>query len=100
MKDFYKTSDTAFAGYLMVEGFTVLGCVDDNTLDERGNTRLNFYFTHSDEDIRQKIDEYCNELRDKYQYETKSFREYFLYLKHLRKLTRNPIDPKKFEKGE
>lgn len=98
MKDFIKTSDTAFAAYLMLEGYTALGCVDDGTIDQRGNTRLNFYFTHADKDIRENIVDHSNELRDRYQYEPRSYREYFLHLRHLRKMTRSPLDLETFEK--
>lgn len=87
MKDFVKTSDFPYAAYLMLNGYTLLGCVDPGN----GDGRYDFYLTHADNDIRDKIIEHASELRDQYQYEPKGFREFYIHLRMLRRKTRSPI---------
>lgn len=93
MKDFTKTSDYPFAAYLMLQGYTLLGCVDPGKEDGR----YDFYLTHADPEIRVNIVDNANELRDKYQFEPKGFREYYIHLKTLRRGTRNPIKAAEFD---
>lgn len=94
-KDYTKTSDTPFAAYLMLQGYTVLGCVDPGNTDGR----YDFYFTHSSPEIRDNIDDKTTELRDRYQYESIGYREFYLNLKTLRRMTRNPIRKSDFDLG-
>lgn len=93
MRDYVKTSDYPYAAYLMLNGYTLLGCVDP----EDGEGRYDFYLTHADDDIRFNIIDHSNELRDKYQYEPKGFRDFYIHLRQLRRKTQNPI--KKAELG-
>lgn len=94
MKDYVKTSDFPYAAYLMTSaGYTLLGCIDP----ENGEGRFDFYLTHGDEEVRKNIIDHSTELRDKYQYQPKGFREFYLHLRTLRKATRNPISLSQFE---
>jgi hypothetical protein len=90
MNDIYKTSDTPFAAYLMLEGYTHLGCVDNGEVSKSGHPRIDHYLTHSEEDIRLKIHEHTNELRDMFQSEPKGFREYYIKLHLAKKKVRSP----------
>ena len=90
-KEYVKTSDTPYAAYLMLNGYTLLDCIDTGKLSPfSGKPCFDFYLTHSDESIRTNIQEHANELRDFYQNESKGFREFFLHIKLLNRKARSP----------
>jgi hypothetical protein len=91
-KDYYKTSDSAFAAFLMLHDYTLLDAVDDGEVGDRGFPRINLYLTHNDEVTRNNIHEEANKLRDEFQMRDKSFRQYFIHLQLVRKKLRTPID--------
>ena len=92
MKDYVKTSDTPFAAYLMLHDFTLLGCVDTGkTSPHSGMPCYEFFLSHSEEDKRENIQEYANELRDVFQSETGGYREFFLHMKLLNRKARSPM---------
>lgn len=95
MKDYIKTSDYPYAAYLMLKGYTLLGCIDPQ--DQTG--RYDFYLTHSDEEIRERIQDHANELRDEYQFSPQGFRDYYIHLRRLRRSTRSPITKEEMANG-
>lgn len=88
--EYVKTSDTAFAAYLMLNGYTLLDAVDNGEKSPSGYDRIDLYLTHSEEDIRTNISIHSNELRDEFQSTPKSFRDYYLCLHRAKKKVRNP----------
>jgi hypothetical protein len=94
MKDFIKTSDTAFAAYLMLKEYTHLGCVDNGEASESGHPRLDHYLTHSNEVVRDTIAEHASELRDEFMGQTDGYRQYYLMLHKAKKQLRRPLNIK------
>lgn len=90
MNDLYKTSDTPFAAFLMLNGYTHVGCVDNGEASKSGNARIDHYLTHADEAVRVRIHEHANDLRDQFQGEPKGFLEYSRMLHVAKKKVRNP----------
>lgn len=86
-KDYVTTSDIDFAAYLMLNDFTFITCVDP----EDGGKRYDFYLTHSDQDVRERIFENVNKMRDDFASIDRRFSEFHKYIKKLRSATYEPI---------
>ena len=90
-KDYIKTSDMSYGAYLMLQGYTAIACVDDGVKDQRGNPRFSFYFTHTQDDIRDRILEHANEMREAFETVDENFQLFHKRVKHLHKLSMNPV---------
>lgn len=82
-----KTSDLAFAAYLMLHDFTVIGCIDP----ENGEGRYDFYLTHSDPDVREAIHEQVIKLRDQFASTDFKYADYYRHTRFLRRKAANPV---------
>lgn len=87
MDEHITTSDLAFAAYLMLHDFTVIGCVDP----ENGGRRFDFYLTHSDPEIRKDIHLVVNKHRDAFASTDFSYADYYRHTRLLRRKAANPI---------
>jgi len=99
-REYVKTSDKPFAGYLMLKGYTAISCVDEGIYDQRGNPRFSFYLTHSDPEIRKEITNHMSEMRELFETTEEQFQLFHKRMKHLHKLAQNPVKLSDFEKGE
>jgi hypothetical protein len=77
----YLTSDIAFASYLLMRGFTLLGAIDN----DHPRKEFGLYQPEDVEDLSSLIDALQLE------YDAHQYREFFMNIKTLRRSLDNPV---------
>lgn len=91
----YTTSDTAFAAYLVLKGFVLLGALDN------GSPRIQFAFTTTDDSILSDLEFFVNQANEEFenvQYSPPSdlgirisFKDYYGRLRQVQHELKNAI---------